>query len=391
MSNPTLEEIREKPRPQQLRRSVLFVSGKVNDSDVEFLLDKQPYCLLVSSSTFKFAFIRELTFYASAFDPLALEQLTMLSYKMSILIIHKQLWTTYLLSGTGQLEKSHPARQQDEKTELHYWPTYLHSFTMARAFAKRMTADSMDYEMRATSVKGYLAYWEEQLHEYSTQYDAMKNTMPLYTPVLTDRIEECVRKHALSAVHIYFDAIITLMKHDCTHRFMQLQYLQEKPTQEQIDKANRICQLACRNGIAIQEYYFFREDVYYKKIPKLCSLMGANTPNTIRTVPDPSVRATLLSQYITIIDHAKFNLNNIMVTASDTVRQQAQRELDGFLAEVWLDERRLPASDRLSTSMLQLIEARQTNISDCIRAVYAQKLQFFLKTPTVIMREFFSE
>ena len=56
-----LEEIREKPRPQQLRRSVLFVSGKVNDSDVEFLLDKQPYCRLASSPIFKFAFFRELT------------------------------------------------------------------------------------------------------------------------------------------------------------------------------------------------------------------------------------------------------------------------------------------------------------------------------------------
>ena len=123
----------------------------------------------------------------------------MLSYKMSILNLHKQRWTTYLHSGTGQLEKSHPARRHDEKTALHYWPTYLHSFTMARAFAKRMTGDAMDHEMRAASAKGYLSYLEEQVHEY-------------------------------------FDVIITLMKHDYMHCFMQLQYLQEKPLQEHIHK-----------------------------------------------------------------------------------------------------------------------------------------------------------
>jgi hypothetical protein len=222
MSNPTLEDISEKPRPQQLSRTVLFVSGKAADNNVEFLLDKEPYCLLTSSSTFKFAFFRELLDYAKPFDPFDLEELTMLSYQMSIINLHKQLWTTYLHSGTGQLENSHPSRRQDEKTELHYWPTFLHSFTVARAYAKRISGGAMDHEMHVASVKDYLSYLEEQLHEYATQYDAMKNKVPWYTPVLTYRIDECVRKHALSAVNIYFDVIIALMKHDYMNRFMQL-------------------------------------------------------------------------------------------------------------------------------------------------------------------------
>ena len=84
--------------------------------------------------------------------------------------------------------------------------------------------------------------------------------------------------------------------------------------------------------------------------------MGANTPNTIRMVNDPSMRAALLKQYTKIIDYAKFDLNKILITASSIVKQDSQRELDGFLSEVWLEERRLPESDRLPTSMVQLIE-----------------------------------
>ena len=118
------------------------------------------------------------------------------------------------------MEKSHPARRQDEKTELHYWATYRHSFTAVRAFAKRMTGDAMDREMHVASAKEYLLYLEEQRHKYSSQYDAMKKTMPLYTPVLAYRIDECVRKHALSAVNIYFDINITFIKHDYMDRFM---------------------------------------------------------------------------------------------------------------------------------------------------------------------------
>lgn len=391
MANPTLEDIRAKPRPQQISRCVLFVSDKVESKTVEFLLDKEPYFLLTSSPTFRFAFFRELLDYVHPFDPFELEELTMLSYQMSILHLHKQLWTTYLQSGTGELERSHPSRRHDEKTELHHWPTYLHSFTIARAYVKRMTSEAMDHEMRIVSVKEYLSYLEEQLHDYATQYEAMKNNMPLYTPTLTYRIDECVRKHALSAVHIYFDVIIALMKHDYMDRFMQLQYWQLKPIPEQIHKANRACQLTCRNSVSGQEHYLFREDMYFKKTPKLCLLIGANAPHTIRMVVDPTLRASLLKQYTRIIDYARFDLNKVMITAAATVKKDSQRALDGFLSEVWPEERRIPEKDRFSTSMHQLIEKRQANIVDCVRVIYAQKLQFFLKTPTIIMREFFRE
>ena len=100
------------------------------------------------------------------------------------------------------------------------------------------------------------------------------------------------------------------------------------------------------------------------------------------------MRASLTSQYTKIIDRAKFDLNNIMTTASATLKHDSQRELDGFLAEVWVEERRLSEQDRLSASMLQLIEKRQTNITDCVRSIYAQKIEFLLKVPIVIMREF---
>ena len=377
MTHPTLED-------KQLRRRVLFMPEKADDTNAEFLLDKEPYCLLASSSTFKITFFRELTHSTSPVDALKLEELTLLGYRMSILNLHQQLWTTYLQCGTGQLNNSSPSRQSEENMELHYWPTYLLSFAVGRALAKRMPRNCMDHEIRIASVQAYLVYLDDNIREYATRYERVKNEIPMYTSTWTDRIEECVRTRALSAVHIYFDVLIAFMKHDYMDRFLQRQYWQQKPMEEQVHKANRICRLILRTARAEQEFYLFREDAYVRKVPKLCSPIGANTPNTIRIVADPTMRASLLSQYVAIIDRAKYDLNTIMITAAATVKQDAQRELDGFVAEVWLDERREPESERLTTSMLQLIDQRQSNIIDCIRIIYAQKVQFFLRTPTVV-------
>ena len=235
MLNPTLEDMIHKPPRQQIRLNVVFVSEKVNDNKTEFLLDTIPYCLLSCSSTFRFAFFCQLTHYVAPLNPLELEELTILSYKMSIINLHKQLWSTYLQSGTGQMKKSHPSRQPEEDgTTLYYWPAYLHSFTVARAYSKTMNDEPMDHDKHIESVQLYLSHLEEQFHDYLTQFDTIKNEMLYYTPALTYQIEQLIRKHALSSVNIYFDAITTLLKHDYADRFMQLQYLQQKPTPEQV-------------------------------------------------------------------------------------------------------------------------------------------------------------
>ena len=155
-----------------------------------------------------------------------------------------------------------------------------------------------------------------------------------------------------------------------------------------MDKANRICQLACAKRKADQEYYLFQEYVYYKKLPKLCLILGAKAPTTIKRVHDPVVRATLMRQYLKVIDRAKFDLNSVMITASAILKEHSQRELDGFMAELWLEERRLSDSDRLSARLLQLIEQRQMNVAHCIRTIYEQKMQFLNKIPIVILHEF---
>lgn len=117
MSNRTMKEIEHLPEPRQLRRDCLIMSGRMNKNNVESLLDKRPLCLHSCSGILKLTFFRELTHYAGPFHPLRLEELTMLSYKMSVTSLHKELWITYLQSGIGKLENSHPSRGQDERTE----------------------------------------------------------------------------------------------------------------------------------------------------------------------------------------------------------------------------------------------------------------------------------
>lgn len=104
-------------------------------------------------------------------------------------------------------------------------------------------------------------------------------------------------------------------------------------------------------------------------------------------VQDPKARANSFTQYTQMIERAKNDLCQVLVTAATHFKDDAQRELNTYLTEHWNEEHRLDPQQRLSNNMRQMIEQSQQNITDCLQFVYDQKEKFLLEVPTVTTRE----
>jgi hypothetical protein len=78
-------------QPQRRAGRVLFGIDYSDYMDKEFLLEKIPDCLLSSSASSRTAFFGQLQPYQHALNPVVLEQLTVLNYRISIINFHKQL------------------------------------------------------------------------------------------------------------------------------------------------------------------------------------------------------------------------------------------------------------------------------------------------------------
>lgn len=227
LSRPRIDETGQRPQPET---SLIF--STLNRT--EFLLDIVPHCLKASSVTFQAGFVCQLSSYSLPVDVFQLEKVILAYYKLSIIQLHQHLWSMYLQSGSGELERSHPFRRQHDATQLHYWPVHFLPLTIARAYTKRFYYPSMKHEQHLESVKQYLSNLEEQRYECLTQYDAIQTTLQRQTPDLIHHAENYVRQHALSSVNIYFETMIGLLKYDYLNRFIQLRWMKEKPTQEQV-------------------------------------------------------------------------------------------------------------------------------------------------------------
>lgn len=152
--------------------------------------------------------------------------------------------------------------------------------------------------------------------------------------------------------------------------------------------AKTIVRLTFAKQKAEYEYYLFSDGVYRKRLPNLCTMLGAYLPKIITLVPNPDLRSTLREQYRCVIDKCKFELTVVMTKAANAVQEHARCELNSFVADIWINQRRLIQPEQLSKAMLQLIENRQRNIESCVSKLYNKKFDFFPHIPIVIMRNF---
>ena len=101
----------------------------------------------------------------------------------------------------------------------------------------------------------------------------------------------------------------------------------------------------------------------------------------ITTISDLGERARLTEEYLRASDRAKADLTTVMMSASNVVKQAAQKQFNETITKIGDDQHRLPKHKRLSAGMLRLIEQRQTNITQCLQYIFEFKAQFSLHVP----------
>jgi hypothetical protein len=230
--NPEIGVLERNTRDQPQRRAcrVLFGIDYSDQTDKEFLLDKIPGCLLSSSASFRAAFFGQLQHEQHAFNPVVVEQLTVLHYRMSIVDFHKRLWDTYLKSGTGQMENIDPSQQNDGYATLYYWPPMISPLMRTKASIEITS----NHDGRTDCFKQYLAQLDHRTGQYRAQLDAIKTDIPSSSEEFFHEIELFVHQQTLLIVKIYFEAVISLMKYDYVDRLLQLQYAKQQPTEKQV-------------------------------------------------------------------------------------------------------------------------------------------------------------
>ena len=71
----------------------------------------------------------------------------------------------------------------------------------------------------------------------------------------------------------------------------------------------------------------------------------------------------------------------VCTRASEARNNDYQKKFDQEIAKMWKNQRQQPAHERLTSTMLEIIEQRQNNVIECIKAIYRLKGDFYARVP----------
>ena len=127
--------------------------------------------------------------------------------------------------------------------------------------------------------------------------------------------------------------------------------------------------------------YLYKFDFLYSRFPKSFDILETSPPSLITTLTDSVTRKRLSDEYKRIITGARANLLFVYTRASEARNEYHEKKFDQEMTKMWKNQHQQPAHERLTPTMLKIIEQRQKNIIECFKTIYRLKGDFYVKAP----------
>ncbi|CAF3734723.1 unnamed protein product [Rotaria sordida] len=320
----------------------------------------------------------------NAYDPIDssdLQYLAVLTHKLSVVNYQRKLWNVYLKCGTclfSERKELQGYQQETTTRTLCIWPFPVTSMIIAQHYNDIIHENEITYDIYVDFIKKNLFQLDTKATLYKYEFNATKHRIETGSDKLTHKIDDFVQKnHQVTAVRLHFEARMELAEYVYLDQVLQFKFFQEKPNEQQIKLAQSICALQLQKEKSEQELILFKFGILYKKLPDSLNALEETPSTLITSITNSQQRERLSNNYMRIIQRAKADLMMALTQATEIKTQEHQTNFDTFMAQLWNDQRHLPQQERLSTTMLLLIDDRQKNILKCVKHIYALKPSFF--------------
>ncbi|CAF2015042.1 unnamed protein product [Rotaria magnacalcarata] len=251
-----------------------------------------------------------------------LRKIAILIYKIMVIQTYQYLWKTYFKSGTGQLIAPFETKQKlFYSTTLPIWPKEIKTIEM------------------------FLTYIEENLNSS-----------------LSKKI-----KHQVELIH-----------YDYHIRALKLEYFQHKPNEYQGQLMKQICQSKYEQETSEQEYEFLKQQIAYYSLPSqslACSnIFHSPLFNSIQNIP---LREELIQKCKDAAEQGRNNLFNIYLKSAEDQRQEYKKKHEANIKKMDASQHTLNNNEKLSSTLVQLINERCNKISQRIQCIYKYKRESF--------------
>ena len=318
-----------------------------------------------------------------------LREIAILMYRlMSNQYLHS-LWSAYSMSGMGQLTSlpNHPPVHHAIHPQV--WPVEV------KMKAKQnITAETTEHEACLALVNRRLQELDGKTKQYRMELDIQKNRCHRCTPIIQQAIRKFVEQ-GFDGERLRIEHKIHLVQYDYAERVLELEYLAQYPTDEQVRFARPILyhfffflsrfslKIKLRKRLYKAKYRQEITDVEVKLVKQRIHYHNLDSSSTFERLPvyqsalldsiaDPTSRQALYDEYRNVAEQAKADMMHLYVSTAEAQMCHYRRQLEV--------QDSLPQDQRLTQAMRDILRRDRVHIAERVKCIYNFKASVLRST-----------
>ncbi|CAF1670998.1 unnamed protein product [Rotaria magnacalcarata] len=214
----------------------------------------------------------------------------------------------------------------------------------------------------------------EKNDEYRHQLRFRTSHVTNYSPAMECTIEKFIQ-HEFKRQHIVYHCQITLVLYHYIDEILKRHFYTENPNIKQKELLKRLCKYKYEEKITEYEFNLFKNQISEHCL--LNSVQNQHNANSslIVTAHSAMMQEKFFKQYAEIESHTSTNKVTISLDLIKQHMHQCQKQFNNELEQMWHNQRTLSSDQRLTSTMLHLIDQRLANIDARLECIYKFKAQ----------------
>ncbi|CAF1020403.1 unnamed protein product, partial [Rotaria magnacalcarata] len=171
---------------------------------------------------------------------------------------------------------------------------------------------------------------------------------------------------------------VELIHYDYHIRALKLEYFRHTSNEYQGQLMKQICQSKYEQETSEQEYEFLKQQIAHYSLPSqslACSnIFHSPLFNSIQNIP---LREELIQKCKDAAEQGRNNLFNIYLKSAEDQRQEYKKKHEANVKKMDASQHTLNNNEKLSSTLVQLINERCNKISERIQCIYKHKRESF--------------
>ncbi|CAF4267849.1 unnamed protein product, partial [Rotaria magnacalcarata] len=251
-------------------------------------------------------------------------QMAILIYRIKHSEILQSLWTTCQKSGSGQLN-TQLARNRSGPL---FWPKPIKSMVKVTI----RSGSTEEHDACLAYVKIRLVESQKIIEESHIQLKLQINRLSsIYSSKIRQAMDTFV-KQQLTGLRMKIEHKVKLLHYDYDEHILQLEYLQQQPTQTQIQLAEELCTVKQPEELSKYTSELLEQQIIHHN--------ASSSPSTIAQVPlfdsitDTNIRQQFYDQYRHVIEPSKTDMFTLYTKSATTQKQHYENQYDDKMKQI---------------------------------------------------------